>query len=137
MPAPRKFAESSFHGTRADLKPGDRVEVGHRSNYTDKAALSWCYFSATLDAAIWGVELARGDGAERICVVEPCGEWQDDPNLTDRKFPGNPTLSYRSRAPLLVLAEVTGWTGHDPAQLATMREGLRRLSKVEGAEIID
>ena len=101
------FSQSFFHGTRADLKPSDLIVVGYQSNFTDVKPLSWVYFSATLDAAIWGAELAIGTTRERIYVVEPTGQIVDDPNLTDKKFPGNPTLSYRSRDPLRVIAEVT------------------------------
>jgi Rifampin ADP-ribosyl transferase len=137
MSAPRMFAQSFFHGTKADLKPGDRIEVGHPSNFRDDAALSWCYFAATLDAAIWGAELARGLGRERLYVVEPTGAFEDDPNLTDKRFPGNPTLSYRSRAPLVVLAEVPGWTGHPPEQVQAMQAALDRRTEQDGGGIID
>jgi hypothetical protein len=130
------FSQSFFHGTRADLKPGDLIVVGHQSNFTDVRALTWVYFTATLDAAIWGAELAVGSGRERIYVVEPTGPIIDDPNLTDRKFPGNPTLSYRSRDPLRVIAEVTKWQGHSPEQLQQMKENVAR-AKAEGAHIID
>lgn len=94
------------------------------------------YCTGTLDAAIWGAELAVGDGQERIYLVEPTGPLVDDPNLTDKKFPGNPTLSYRSRHPLRVVGEVTNWEGHPPEQLQRMRESLERL-KTDGAKIID
>lgn len=130
------FAQSFFHGTRADLKPGDLIVVGHQSNFTEASPLSWVYFAATLDAAIWGAELAMGEGRERIYVVEPTGPVVDDPNVTDKKFPGNPTRSYRSRDPLRVLAEVTGWEGHPPDRLQQMKDNLARL-RIEGAEIID
>jgi rifampin ADP-ribosylating transferase len=130
------FSQSFFHGTRADLKPGDLIIVGHQSNFTEASPLSWVYFSATLDAAIWGAELAIGEGRERIYVVEPTGPVVDDPNLTDKKFPGNPTLSYRSRDPLRVIAEVTEWEGHSPERLQHMKDNLARL-RIEGAEIID
>jgi hypothetical protein len=130
------FSQSFFHGARADLKPGDLIVVGHQSNFTDVKALTWVYFTATLDAAIWGAELAVGSGRERIYVVEPTGLIIDDPNLTDRKFPGNPTLSYRSRDPLRVIAEVTKWQGHSPEQLQLMKENVAR-AKAEGADIID
>ncbi len=130
------FSQSFFHGTRADLKPGDLIVVGHQSNFTEVKPLSWVYFAGTLDAAIWGAELAAGSGQERIYVVEPTGPIEDDPNLTDKKFPGNPTLSYRSRDPLRVIAEVTKWQGHPPEQLQQMKDGLARL-KAEGADIID
>ena len=130
------FSQSFFHGTRADLNPGDLIVVGRQSNFTKAKPLSWVYFAGTLDAAIWGAELARGGGRERIYVVEPTGPVVDDPNLTDKKFPGNPTLSYRSRDPLRVIAEVTKWQGHPPERLQQMKDGLARL-KSDGAEIID
>jgi rifampin ADP-ribosyltransferase len=130
------FSQSFFHGTRADLKPGDLIVVGHRSNFTGAKPLSWVYFAATLDAAIWGAELAAGSGKERIYVVEPSGPIMDDPNLTDKKFPGNPTLSYRSRDPLRIIAEVTNWQAHPPERLQQMKDGLARM-KSDGSDIID
>jgi hypothetical protein len=130
------FARSFFHGTRADLKPGDSIVVGHRSNFAEAGPLSWVYFTGTLDAAIWGAELAGGDQQERIYVVEPTGAIEDDPNLTDKKFPGNPSLSFRPRDPLRVLAEVTKWSGHAPERLQEMREGIAR-SMAQGGKIID
>ena len=130
------FSQSFFHGTRADLKPGDLIVVGCQSNFTEAKPLSWVYFASTLDAAIWGAELAAGSGQERIFVVEPTGPIMDDPNLTDKKFPGNPTLSYRSCDPLRVLAEVTKWQGHPPDRLQKMKEGVAR-SKSDGSNIID
>jgi rifampin ADP-ribosylating transferase len=130
------FAQSFFHGTRADLKPGDLIVVGHRSNFTDVKPLSWVYFAATLDAAIWGAELAAGTAPGRIYVVEPTGPIMDDPNVTDKKFPGNPTLSYRTRDPLRVVAEVTRWQGHPPERLQQMKDNVARL-KAEGNNIID
>jgi rifampin ADP-ribosylating transferase len=87
-----------YHGTRADLRVGDHITLGHLSNYGSRRTASFVYFSATLDAAIWGAELALGPGRERIYIVEPTGAFEDDPNLTDKKFPGNPTRSYRTRA---------------------------------------
>lgn len=130
------FAQSFFHGTRADLKPGDLIAVGYQSNFTDVKPLSWVYFTATLDAAIWGAELAAGIAPGRIYVVEPTGPIMDDPNVTDKKFPGNPTRSYRSREPLRVIAEVTQWQGHAPERLQQMKDNIARL-KAEGADIID
>ena len=130
------FSQSFFHGTRADLKPGDLIVVGYQSNFTDVEPLSWVYFTATLDAAIWGAELAIGNGRERIYVVEPSGPIMNDPNLTDKKFPGNPTLSYRSCDPVRVIAEVTMWQGHSPERLQQMRDNVAR-AKAEGANIID
>lgn len=125
-----------YHGTRADLSVGDLLAAGRASNHADRAPLSWIYFSAALESAIWGCELAAGDGRERIYIVEPTGDWVDDPNLTDKKFPGNPTRSYRSRAPLRIVGEVESWTPHAPEMLAAMKANLERL-KAEGAEIID
>jgi rifampin ADP-ribosylating transferase len=130
------FLQSFFHGTRADLKPGDLIAVGHQSNFTGGNPLSWVYFAATLDAAIWGAELAVGSGRQRIYVVEPTGKIEDDPNLTNKMFPGNPTLSYRSRDPLRVIAEVTHWKGHSPERLQQMRDNAAR-AKAEGTNIID
>jgi hypothetical protein len=129
------FSRQFFHGTRADLKTGDLIVVGYGSNFAENKPLSWVYFTGTLDAAIWGAELAGGGGRERIYVIEPTGPIMDDPNLTDKKFPGNPTLSYRSRDPLRVIAEVTEWQGHSPERLKQMKDGLTRL-KAEGADII-
>ncbi|MFO1147586.1 MAG: NAD(+)--rifampin ADP-ribosyltransferase [Alsobacter sp.] len=124
-----------YHGTRADLRPGDLIEVGYASNFVTRK-LSWVYFAATLEAAIWGAELARGEGEGRVYIVEPTGPFEDDPNLTDKKFPGNPTRSYRSRDPLRVVGEVLSWVGHPPEQVAAMKEGVARLMD-GGAEIID
>lgn len=130
------FSQSFFHGTKADLKPGSLIVTGHQSNFVEGKSLSWVYFTATLDAAIWGAELSAGSGRRRIYVVEPTGPVEDDPNLTDKRFPGNPTLSYRSRDPLRVIAEVTMWQGHPPERRQQMKDGLARL-KTEGAEILD
>jgi rifampin ADP-ribosylating transferase len=125
-----------YHGTRADLKPGDLIAAGYSSNYGARRQASWIYLTGTLDAAIWGAELAAGDGRERIYIVEPMGEIFDDPNLTDKKFPGNPTRSYRSRDPLRVTSEVTEWQGHAPERLKEMKDHLERL-KAQGIEAID
>ena len=94
------------------------------------------YFASTLDAAIWGAELASGDDRQRIYVVEPTGDVSDDPNLTDKKFPGNPTNSYRSREPLRVVGEVIDWQGHAPEEVRLRKENLRRLTE-SGAKIIE
>jgi rifampin ADP-ribosylating transferase len=125
-----------YHGTRADLQVGDLLRPGFTSNFADRK-LSWIYFSGTLDAAVWGCELAKGEGRERIYIVEPTGAFEDDPNLTDKKFPGNVTQSYRSREPLRVVGEVEAWEPHPPARLQAMKDGLARL-KAEGRDgIID
>lgn len=129
------FARQYFHGTRAGLVPGDLIAVGYNSNFLVEQALSWVYFTGTLDAAIWGAELAVGDEDQRIYVVEPTGPIEDDPNVTDKRFPGNPTLSYRSRDPLRVIAEVVNWQGHSSDQVRHMRDGLARL-KASGDDVI-
>lgn len=129
---PRQF----YHGTRADLKPGDLIEAGYSSNYGARKQAAWVYLTGTLDAAIWGAELAAGDGRERIYIVEPTGPITDDPNLTDKKFPGNPTQSYRSRQPLRITSEVTEWQGHSPERLKEMKDHIERL-RVQGIEAID
>lgn len=125
-----------YHGTRADLRPGDLIAAGHASNYGARKANPWVYFAGTLEAAVWGAELAQGEGRERIYIVEPTGDFADDPNLTDQKFPGNPTLSYRSREPLRVVGEVEQWQGHAPEQVQHMKDALARL-KAQGIEAID
>ena len=117
-----------LHGTRAALAPGDLIGPGRASNYGDRESAAFVYMTATLDAATWGAELAIGDGPGHIYIVEPTGPIDDDPNLTDKKFPGNPTRSYRTRAPLRVVAELTGWVGHAPERLQAMRDGLTRLA---------
>jgi rifampin ADP-ribosylating transferase len=129
MTAPASlFVRQYFHGTRARLSPGDLIVVGHRSNFREDGALSWVYFTGTLDAAIWGAELAEGQGKGRILVVESTGDFEDDPNLTDKRFPDNPTQSYRSRGALRIVAEVTGWTGHDPDKVRAMKVSAREKS---------
>lgn len=128
--------DTLYHGTRAQLAVGDELRVGFNSNFGDDLRLSWIYFTGTLEAATWGAELAKGDGPGRIYIVRPTGPFEDDPNLTNTKFPGNPTLSYRSRDPLKIIGEVTDWTPHSPEQLQAMRAGLARL-QAEGAPILD
>lgn len=125
-----------YHGTKADLAVGDLIEVGKVSNFGSRRKANNVYFAATLEAAIWGAELAQGDGRERIYIVEPTGPFEDDPNLTDKKFPGNPTKSYRSRDPLRVIGEVADWHGHDPETLQTMKDNVERLRQ-EGVEAMD
>lgn len=129
-------AQQFYHGTRAHLKPGDLIVAGYNSNYGARKQASWVYITGTLDAAIWGAELATGEGQERIYVVEPTGPIFDDPNLTDQKFPRNPTRSYRSREPLRVTGEVTEWQRHSRERLKEMRDHLERL-KAQGIEAID
>jgi rifampin ADP-ribosylating transferase len=125
-----------YHGTRADLKLGDLIERGYISNYGQRKKANYVYLTATLDAAIWGAELAQGEGRGRIYIVEPTGPIEDDPNLTDKKYLGNPTKSYRSQEPLRVVGEVTDWVGHSPEALKTMKDSLERLRQL-GIEAID
>ncbi|KDB04531.1 rifampin ADP-ribosyl transferase [Defluviimonas sp. 20V17] len=136
VPAANVFSQSFLHGTRADLKPGDLILIGHRSNFTGAGPLSWVCCTGTLDAAIWGAELAVGNRRERINVVEPTGPIVDQPNVTDGKIPGNPTLSFRSRDPLRVIAEVVHWCGYRPGRLRQMKDNVARL-KAAGGNIID
>lgn len=126
---PTPFAQTFFHGTKADLKIGDLIKVGFNSNYAKYDKLNHIYLTATLDAAIWGAELATGEGRERIYLVEPTGSIEDDPNLTDKKFPGNPTMAYRSQHPFRVLGEVTIWKGHSPEQIKAMKDWLAKLNQ--------
>lgn len=135
-PGATPFSQTFFHGTKADLKPGDYIEPGISSNYGQNRKAKYIYLTATLDAAIWGAELASGEGRKRIYLVEATGALEDDPNLTDRKFPGNPTLSYRSLYPFRVVGEVITWKGHKPEQVRAMREGLAKLSD-QGIEAIE
>jgi hypothetical protein len=127
---------SYYHGTKVDLQVGDLIAPGHASNYGKRKQASFVYLTATLDAAVWGAELAVGDGRGRIYVVEPTGAIEDDPNLTNKRFPGNPTKSYRSRAALRVVGEVVEWTGHAPERLKEMRDHLEKLRQ-QGIEAIE
>lgn len=120
-----------YHGTRADLKPGDLIEAGRASNYGDRNKTTYVYLTGTLDAAVWGAELAFGEGPGRIYIVEPTGPIVDDPNLTDAKYPGNPTKSYRSRQPLRVTAEVTDWQGHAPEMVQAMKDRIKGLKPID------
>ena len=125
-----------YHGTKANLKPGDLIAPGFNSNYGKRKKAKYVYLTATMDAAIWGAELAVGENSGRIYIVEPTGPYEDDPNLTDKKFPGNPTKSYRTRHALRVVGEVTEWQGHSPEQLQAMRDHLEQL-KQQGIEAIE
>jgi Rifampin ADP-ribosyl transferase len=125
-----------YHGTKVDLKRGDLIEPGYNSNYGARKKAAYVYLTATLDAATWGAELALGEGPGRIYMVEPTGPIEDDPNLTDKKYPGNPTKSYRTRDLLRVTGEVTDWQGHSNEELETMKDNLERLSRL-GVEAIE
>ena len=125
-----------YHGTKADLKLGDLIEPGFTSNYGKRNTAKYIYLTATLEAATWGAELAIGEGRERIYIVEPTGPIEDDPNLTDKKFPGNPTKSFRSQHAFKVVGEITEWQSHSQEQLKTMKDHLQHL-KEQGIEAIE
>lgn len=138
---PRRFevheSGTLFHGTKADLAVGDLLVPGRRSNFGGGRTANHVYVTATLDAATWGAELAVGEGRGHIYIVEPTGTLEDDPNLTDKKFPGNPTRSYRTREPVKVVGELLDWVGHPPEQLQAMRDGLADLERRGLAVIYD
>ena len=131
-----KTSEQFYHGTKADLNQGDLIESGFNSNYGKGKKASYVYLTATLDAAVWGAELALGEGRGRIYIVEPIGHIEDDPNLTDKKFPGNPTKSYRTMDPLRIVGEVADWQGHSPEVLKAMKDNLEKLKQL-GIEAIE
>lgn len=119
-----------YHGTKADLKIGDMLQGGYSSNYTERRS-PWIYFSETVFAATWGAELAKGASPGRIYVVEPTGAFMDDPNVTDKKFPGNPTKFYRSREPLRVVSELLDWEGHSPEEIQAMKDAIAGLEPID------
>ncbi|MGB8000132.1 MAG: NAD(+)--rifampin ADP-ribosyltransferase [Anaerobacillus sp.] len=125
-----------FHGTKAELKIGDLLEPQNLSNYQDKKS-NHIYFTATLEAAKWGAELASAQSKERIYIVEPLGDFENDPNLTDKKFPGNPTRSYRSKSPLKILAELSSWERHSDEEITHMLTSLKKLREQGKAIIYD
>ena len=129
-----------YHGTKAALEAGDELVPGHGSNFQDGRVSNHVYFTALVDTAAWGAELATalaGSGERgRVYVVEPLGPFEDDPNVTDKRFPGNPTRSYRTRHPLRVVGELHDWPGHDPEALRGMLDGLERLRR-QGLDVIE
>lgn len=130
------FAQTYFHGSKAQLNLGDLIVPGNNSNYGERKNARYIFLSATLDAAIWGAELAYGEGQERIYLVEATGPIEDDPDLTDKKFPGNPTKSYRSIHPFKIVGELKSWIGHAPEQIKAMKEALEKL-KAEGVKSLN
>ena len=130
-PKPFEVHESGayLHGTKADLSVGDLLVPGRFSNYAEGRVMNHVYVTQTLDAAVWGAELAKGDGRGRIYIVEPLGALEDDPNVTDKKLPGNPTRSFRTREPVRIIGEITEWTGHTDEQIQAMRDVLADLRR--------
>jgi rifampin ADP-ribosylating transferase len=126
-----------FHGTKADLRPGDLLTAGFRSNYRPEVTMNHIYFTALVDGAGLAAELAPGSAEPRVYAVEPTGPFENDPNVTDKKFPGNPTRSYRSRDPLRIVGEVTDWTRLAPEALQAWRDRLAELRADERGEIIN
>src|SRR3954447_10732766 len=138
-PVPFEVYEAGvyLHGTKADLAVGDLLVPGRESNFEAGRVMNYVYFTATLDAAVWGAELGAGDARGGIYLVEPTGAFEDDPNVTDKRFPGNPTQSFRSREPLRIVAELEDWIGHSAEKLQAMRDGLDALRQQRSAQIED
>ncbi|MER7607864.1 NAD(+)--rifampin ADP-ribosyltransferase [Nocardioides sp. NPDC127503] len=126
-----------YHGTKADLREGDLLTAGFRSNYKPDVVMNHIYFTALPDGAGLAAEIAPGDGEPRVYLVEPTGEYENDPNVTDKKFPGNPTRSYRSSAPLRIVSEVHDWTRLTPEALQAWRDRLAAIRTDDRAEIIN
>ena len=126
-----------YHGTKADLRVGDLLTAGFQSNYKPEIIMNHIYFTALVNGAGLAAALARGDGRERVYIVEPTGSFENDPNVTDKKFPGNPTRSYRSRAPLRIVGDVTDWLRQTPEDLEIWRQKLAILESNPKAEIIN
>ena len=122
----KKFSDPGpfYHGTRADLKVGDMLTAGYGSNYKSDLVMNHIYFTAIANGAGLAAALSKGDGPERVYIVEPAGGFENDPNVTDKKFPGNPTRSYRTDAPLKIIGEVKDWVRITPGQLKQWREKL-------------
>ena len=125
-----------FHGTKAELKMGDLLEAQHVSNYQDKKSNN-IYFTATLNAAKWGAELAKSKSKERIYIVEPLGDFENDPNVTDKRLPGNPTRSYRSKSPLKIIAELGSWERHSDEEINHMLASLKKRREEGKAVMLD
>lgn len=123
-----------FHGTKANLQVGDLLTAGFRSNYRDSVVMNHIYFTASAKGAGLAAEMAKGDGKPRVYIVEPTGKFENDPNVTDKKFPGNPTRSYRSRLPLKIVGELASWEPYDPEFIQQLR---RRIETGMGEIIND
>lgn len=134
--SPKEFEQSFFHGTRADFKVGEMIKPNFESNYVADMKSKYVYFTSNLAVAAWGGELASGNGKARIYVVKAVGSFEDDPNVTNKRFPGNPTNSFRSTDMLEVIGEVMGWSGHSPEEIKKRKESIDELFK-SGAGIIE
>ena len=136
-PRPFEVHESGtlLHGTKADLTVGDLLVPGRLSNYEAGRVMNHIYVTETLDAAVWGAELAAGDARGRIYMVEPTGSLEDDPNVTDKKFPGIPSRSSLTREPVRIIGELKDWVGHTPEQQQAMKDGLADLKR-QGLHVI-
>jgi hypothetical protein len=126
-----------FHGTKADLREGELLTAGFRSNYRPEIVMNHIYFTALVDGAGLAAELAAGEGPPRVYAVEPLGAFENDPNVTDKKFPGNPTRSYRSTEPLRVIGEVHDWPRLSPEALEAWRDRIAAITADERGEIIN
>ncbi|QSR33212.1 rifampin ADP-ribosylating transferase ARR-2 [Nocardioides sp. S5] len=129
-----------LHGTRVELSPGDELVAGCSSNFQEGRVSNHLYFTTLESTAAWGAQLATAlagrEGRGHVYVVEPTGPFEDDPNVTDKRFPGNPTESYRTRHPLRVLHEVDDWQEHPPEALQAMLESLAKLRE-QGLDVIE
>lgn len=129
-----------YHGTKSELRPGDELVPGFGSNFQDDRVLNNIYFTALVETAAWGAQLAaalaEAEGRARIYIVEPLGPFEDDPNVTNKRFPGNPTQSYRTRSPLRVVAELEEWEEHSPKALKAMLDHLEQLRQ-QGLDVIE
>lgn len=126
-----------YHGTKADLQVGDLLTAGFRSNYRPEVIMNHIYFTAIANGAGLAAALATGDGCERVYVVEPTGSFENDPNVTDKKFPGNPTRSYRSQSPLKIVGEISDWVRLTPEERQKWREKVAAINADPRAEIIN
>lgn len=126
-----------LHGTKADLDIGELLVPGRTSNYEEGRTMNYVYFTQTLDAATWGAELAAGEGHGRIYIVEPTGAIEDDPNVTDKRYPGNPTRSFRSAEPVRIVGEVEHWVGHSRRTVQEMQDRLDQSRRSGQAKIED
>ena len=128
-----------FHGTRTEFAIGDELVPGHGSNYHEGRVANHVYFAALLEPAVWGAELAvalSGSGRERVYIVEPTGPFEDDPNVTNKRFPGNVTKSYRTRHPMRIVGEVESWEGHPAETVQGMLGSIARL-RAEGLDVVE